>query len=274
MQRISNMVGTILLIGIMLFIYARFIEPNMIITNRFSIQGTTIAKPFKGVFFSDTHYGMLYRQEKIEELVEKINKESPDIVIFGGDFFDSYKKEQGFINLKYLSEQLGNIEATYCKLAVWGNHDQGGGSAKVFEDLFEAGGFQVLKNENYSISELNVTIRGLDDYLFGVSNYDMSSFNSEQYNILITHAPDVVDDLELESVDFVFAGHSHGGQISMGEVTKRILPYGAQKYIKGKYLFENSRNTQLFVSKGIGSSQLPYRFLNIPEIVSVTFDFD
>ena len=73
--------------------------------------------------FSDVHLGPEFTLKQLENLVEKMNVLSPDVVVFTGDLIDkfgSYKVER---------EEAKGILQKYMllgKYAVFGNHDRGG----------------------------------------------------------------------------------------------------------------------------------------------------
>lgn len=268
-RKIVSLVSTIVLLIICGFFYARFIEPNMLITKNITMEAEGLEQDCKIVFFSDTHFGELYPQENIERIVEKINEQEADVVVFGGDFFDTYYKEQELLDLDYLKKQLTKIEANYAKIAVWGNHDVGGGSARIYPELFEESGFILLKNETAYIKDLNMRIRGLDDYLLGNPDKSTEMFKKDNYNVIVSHAPDIVDLMDGSKTNLLLSGHSHGGQVFVPYLTEKILPVGARTYTKGLYEFKNERDSKLYVTKGLGVTQIPYRFLNIPEIVVI-----
>lgn len=81
--------------------------------------------------------------------------------------------------------------------------------------------------------------------------------------------PDIVDEMDINGIQLVLAGHTHGGQISIPLLTEENLPLGGKKYIKGLFTIGINGQTDLFVTKGIGMTELPLRFLNVPEIVSI-----
>lgn len=258
-----------------IFVYARYIEPQLLVKTKLSTHSSSINQPFKVVFFSDTHFGKLYKQTNITKIVQAINEQEADFVIFGGDFFDNFAKDQSVLDVQYLEEQLANIQAKHGKIAIWGNHDYGGGAVRIYESFMQKGGFTVLKNQSLAYPMFNITISGVDDYLFG--NPDFSLINqpykqNQPYHLVLSHQPDLVDRFMLSNINFILSGHSHGGQVSLPFLTKQVLPIGAKKYVKGSYSLNSSTDTTLFVSKGIGLTQLPFRFLNIPEIVVVQFN--
>jgi predicted MPP superfamily phosphohydrolase len=85
-----------------------------------------------------------------------------------------------------------------------------------------------------------------------------AQLNPEQYNILLTHNPIIIDAYEkiasLKKFDLVLSGHNHGGLIDPklkpflalipGIDSKRLFP----KYVKGAHAFDN---TTFVVSEGI-----------------------
>lgn len=254
--------------GCLIFGYAYYIEPNMLSIKNIKINSEKLDNNIKIVFFSDTHIGKLSPDENIDKIVSKINEVNADIVIFGGDLIDKYHIDKP--NTENISNSFKNINAKYGKYAVWGNHDYGGGAHRVYKEILEDSGFQVLKNQFIYIDELNINIIGIDDYLFGNPKLLPEHKKSGAYNILISHAPDAVDDIDLEDIDYILSGHSHGGQVYIPILSNYIVPPGAKNYLKGEYIL--SEISTLFVSSGIGMTQLPLRFLNKPEIIQININ--
>lgn len=264
---IKNTIIFITIIMLITFIYAKFIEPNLLITKIININSTTnYNSSVRIVFFSDTHFGNMYSETNLKKIVNKINSSNPDLVIFGGDLMDSYSEFPP--NITYIQEKLNQISANIGKYSVYGNHDYGGGAEKAFRSIMKNGGFTILENKIEVIDKLNIRLIGLDDYLLG--NPDETILNQVDksfYNILISHAPDIIDTLDINNIDFVLSGHTHGGQVTVPIITKKFLPPGGQKYIKGYFNFDNNSETKLYVTSGIGLTKIALRFLNIPEIL-------
>ncbi|MCK5075659.1 MAG: hypothetical protein KAR38_04750 [Calditrichia bacterium] len=61
----------------------------------------------------------------------------------------------------------------------------------------------------------------------------------------------------------MLSGHTHGGQITFFGLAP-ILPRGSGKYVSGWY---EKEKIKLYVSRGIGTSVIPFRFMSLPEIV-------
>lgn len=258
------------LLAACLYCYARYIEPNLLALTEYEAQAENGAEPCDIVFFSDTHFGELYDLKNLEKIVRKINEQDADIVIFGGDFFDNYARDSSLLDLEYAGEQLAKVEAKHGKFAVYGNHDYGGGAVRIYEGVMESGGFDVLNDESRFVEGCNLRVVGFDDLLMGHTEKELYSLKSEGFNLVVSHEPDVADSVTLPESGVMLSGHSHGGQITLPYITERIVPVGSKKYIRGEYeSLGQSRNITLFVSVGIGTTQLPYRFLTVPEIVTL-----
>lgn len=252
---------------------AALIEPRMLVNQKNSVESRNIEETVKIVFFSDTHFGRIYDPSHVEQLVGKINGNEPDLVIFGGDFFDVYWQDKDMLDLSYLSGELQKLKAKYGKYAVWGNRDRGGGAIRIYEQFMEDSGFTILKNNSVLLKEADIRLTGLDDVLLGAPDYDVAAALDTQdegyFHIAVIHEPDAAELLDAQSVDLVLSGHTHGGQIRLPVLTKKLLPPEGRKYIKGEYQVGELR---LIVSSGVGMTKLPLRFLDPPEIRVVTIN--
>lgn len=161
------------------------------------------------------------------------------------------------------------MKASIGKYAVWGNHDYGGGAARVYEKVMNAANFTVLKNSGETISLKDgkkLFIGGLDDSLLGNPSVDETLAYRQRYDysILLTHEPDVADKFIGTNTQLILAGHSHGGQIRLPFYqVKNVL---AEKYIRG--LYELSDHTKLYVNTGLGTTSIHAR-MGVPPEISV-----
>ena len=250
------------------YLYARYIEPNLLIVNREKLESSYLQAPLKIVFFGDTHLGEFNDNDQLDRIVAKINAENPDLVIFTGDLIGS--SGDFTADPEAIAQSLGQIQANYAKVAVIGNHEYALLDQYNYEDLMEAGGFTVLVDDWLDITELNVRLLGLDDVYRGNPDTTLADEALDgTYNILITHEPDIVDKMASDQVQLVLAGHTHGGQISLPYLTEKILPANGKKYVKGLFSIGSEGQTKLFVTKGTGMTKLPFRFMNVPEIVAI-----
>ncbi|MEA4989157.1 MAG: metallophosphoesterase [Anaerovorax sp.] len=260
-----------IIIGAMIFTYARYLEPKMLQTKDIMVNSMRIqnqAEDLIVVAFADTHFSEYYTCKDFEKVVKHINQLQPDLVFFLGDLIDNYDTYN--VDTKEISEQLSSIQATMGKFAIFGNHDYGGGSEHYYETIMNEGGFQVLINEYYGMDDYGISIIGIDDVLIGYGNSEIASYGRPDYfNLVLCHEPDVIDEILDYNVDLMLSGHTHGRQVDFKIFDDYILPPYGQKYPKGHYTFDNERGTQLYVNSGLGTTQLPLRFLSPPEITHV-----
>ena len=246
---------SIVMISISLYFYATEIERKLVTVTWNEIESSTIPKEFhnkKILQFSDVHLGPEFTLKQLENLVEKINALSPDVVVFTGDLidrFESYKAER-----EEAKGILQKIHAPLGKYAVFGNHDRGGGGSLFYKKYMEEAGFSVLVNEVQKIKAENgkyITISGLDDF----------------FNMLLVHEPDVVDKVARYPVDFQMSGHSHGGQVQIPFIGPLITTKLAESHVEGMYEVEGkSKPLYLYVNRGIGTTRMPVRFWSVPEL--------
>lgn len=253
------------LIAMMILGYSMFLEPNLLRVNKFEL-GTLSSAKIRVVQFSDTHIGEYYSTKDLEKLVNIINLQNPDIIVFTGDIADKIDETT---DLDQISSVLSLLKANKGKFAIFGNHDKGAQGHKYYKKAMEKGGFKVLVNDavQYHLNEkVSVNIIGVDDALLGKPDYEKIKFliKNRYYDILLIHEPDEVDNYIEEPYDLALAGHTHGGQVRLpfkGALKKAPL---GEKYDKGMY--DISEEQKFYVSSGIGSTIMPFRFLNIPEI--------
>lgn len=248
--------------GLGLAYYAAKIEPERLVVTRPQLA---VRPPVKTVFLTDLHLGPMYPPRHLEQVVNLINAEAPGLVLFGGDFFARFLRDAHALPFAWLAAQLRRIEAPLGKYAVLGNHDLREGARPFFELLFAEGGFTVLWDEVISPAP-GVSICGLSPYSDGAA---LRQLPAEGWRVCLCHMPDKCRYLPLEAADLVLAGHTHAGQVRLPVITRMILPPGGKYYPYGLYLPQGPNAAQLFVSRGIGLSGVPFRFMAPPELVAL-----
>jgi len=268
-KKIISFIFTIIFIIFLTFIYAWLVEPNLLTVRYENINSNLLnenAGKLKILQFSDTHISGHFNENDLKRAVDRINEETPHIVVFTGDLIDEYNNYENKDNINEIWEILNSIEAPLGKYAVYGNHDYGGGAERVYEEIMKNSGFILFKNEKIYLKDFNINIIGMDDSIFG--DYDRETIigmlDEDRYNIVLSHEPDVIDFLLEYDIDLFLSGHSHGGQVNLPFVDS--LPLLAKKYTRGLYSFNNYRQTNLYVNIGLGTSQIPMRFMAPPEL--------
>ncbi|KAA8713652.1 metallophosphoesterase [Lactococcus garvieae subsp. garvieae] len=264
-----SILSLFILLIIALPFYAWKVEPFLVHVNHVELGKKNDRTPLNVVQISDLQVSEYYETNRLDKVIEKVNAQKPDILLFTGDLFDNYSKypEQR----APMIEKLNAFKANIGKYAVWGNHDYGGGAVRVYEDVMSAGGFTVLRNQGETLTLSDgrqIFLGGLDDSLLGnPSVSDTLAYRQNyDYAITMTHEPDVADAFIGTDTQLVLAGHSHGGQVWIPFYPiKNVL---AEKYTRG--LYQLDAITQLYVNTGIGTTSIHARFGVIPEVTQFT----
>jgi predicted MPP superfamily phosphohydrolase len=85
--------------------------------------------------------------------------------------------------------------------------------------------------------------------------------------ILLAHEPDIAPEAAKHNVDLMLSGHTHGGQVRIPFLPPVMLPPMGKDYVEGHF---QVGPMQLYVNRGIGAVQLPFRFNCPPEITVIT----
>ena len=250
-------------------IYGLFIEPKILLVNELKIESKNIPKYFDGikiVHFSDLHYGNTINTNNIDKVIAKINSLNPDIVIFTGDLIDN-KYNMTKEDVKKLTKSLKNINYNLGKYAIIGNHDF---YKDEFNNIIYDSDFILLKN-NYDIvynkDNNPILIYGVDNVTYGspsLTELDKKELEDISFKILLVHEPDYIDNvLNKYNIDLILSGHSHNGQVKLFGAKPFYTPEGSKKYFSPHY---QENNTDIYISNGIGTSIIQFRFGSIPSI--------
>lgn len=260
----------LLLLVSLVIIYSYFIGTSGLKVKEYNIKNKNIPNEFYGlkiVQLSDIHYGYHFNKKKLENVVKKINEIKPDIVVLTGDIVDNkISKEEK----NELVEELSKIEVTIGKYAIKGNHDY---DFKDFDQVVNDSNFINL-NDTFDIihgNNSNIMISGVSTNLHGKNkiNEKLDSSkkylenNSVNYKILLLHEPDYIDDIKDISYDLALAGHSHNGQVRLPFIGAIYTPKGAKKYYQEYY---KVKNTDMYISNGLGTTIMNLRLFNRPSI--------
>jgi hypothetical protein len=255
-------------------LWAFWFEPASLSVRRASLQvpgwhaeqvGLRIA------VLTDLHVGAPHMKlDKLREVVERTNREQPDLVLMLGDMVINNVAGGTFVEPEPIAVEVGKLRAPLGTIAVLGNHDWWNDGERITKVLRQAG-LTVLENEARRIEYggKSFWVAGVADLWTRQPNIagSLSQVNSDDPVILITHNPDIFPDVP-PRVSLTLAGHTHGGQVNLPFIGRPVVPSNfGQRYASG-HVVEDGRH--LFVSDGIGTSIIPVRFRVPPEIVILT----
>ncbi|KZK39010.1 putative phosphohydrolase [Lactococcus cremoris] len=251
--------------------YAFKVEPYRLTLNEHQVQSVASEEKLKLVQISDLHIKKDYTAKHLEKVVQKVNEQSPDFIVFTGDLYDNYSNYQ---DNEQVASKLAHLRARYGKIAIWGNRDYGGGASRIYENMMQQAGFSLLRNENLVVGTSqgrSILFTGLDDALLGnpVLPPTVEEMNGTAYDILLTHEPDEVIQYQGKGYELILSGHSHGGQVNIPffpQVQKKAAAVmgHANRYTGGLYTLDTGE--KLYVNTGIGTTHLSARFGILPEI--------
>ncbi|MEG0021507.1 MAG: metallophosphoesterase [Bacilli bacterium] len=251
--------------------YAMYFGAKGFKVKEYGINSTNIASEFDGLkiaHISDIHYGFGITIKDIDKIINDINLKKPDLVLLTGDLVDANISKKEYDELV---KSMNKLDASIDKYAIDGNHDHGYKNwAKLvidcgfinindsYEVIFSKGNESIflagVSNNTYSTKKIT-------DKMETISNYMSSEEYKSTYNILLMHEPDFIEDINYEEFDLVLAGHSHNGQVRIPFIGAFYTPKFSKNYYNEHYTL---KDTNLYISSGIGTSELPVRLFNKP----------
>ncbi len=256
-----------------LWLWTTLVEPYLLVTydetniclseNQDDLDGLKIA------IISDVHFGnSFFEVWRLQNIVKKANSANADVIVLIGDYVSSYVPF-GQLNLSTLSHNLAKLKAplgVYCSL---GNHDSYYGVNKIRQCLKNAK-IPILENSNIEVKrgDKSFYFAGLADVLTQYYSFTQTFKNipEKKSTILLSHSPDAFGAMPMSS-NIMFSGHTHGGQIKLPFLGAMFVNLKLEKIADGKL---ERAGKVLYVSRGLGTSRIPARFLCPPTIVIAT----
>ena len=221
---------------------------------------------------SDLHLGTISLSGRaLERAVEWVEEIRPEIVGITGDLVT---RHGGEATLERALTRL--TSASSGVFAVLGNHDVDDSRDPFVRpaDLTEvdAPGAELLRDDARTVvrDRRRIQVVGVDPttYRAGRSRPAERADRDADLRILLCHFPEVVRTLPTGIFHVVLAGHYHGGQLAVptpwGKVRLKDL---RATYREG--IYEAAGGT-MHVSRGLGTSLVPFRLLARPEATVLT----
>ena len=228
-----------------------------------------LAPAFDGyriAFLTDLHSSAIVPLWWLRQAVEQTLETRSDLIALGGDFVHD---DPGYA--RGLTELLTPLAAPDGVVAVLGNHDHYIGPELVREALSKAGVVELLNVPRRLLrGDAELVVAGVGDLQCDAIDFAaaVGAAPSSVPRVVLSHDPDVFAYWPAGvRLDLMVSGHTHGGQAYLPILGPPFVPsqFGF-RYLRG--LFREG-DRQLYVSRGVGASGVPFRWGCPPELTVV-----
>lgn len=224
---------------------------------------------------TDVHLGWIVQEERLDRILDVVRAARPDVLVSTGDLVDG--------DMEFRDEEVALFRGLNLPLgmyAVTGNHEFHVGVRQAI-DFKERAGMRVLRNEYLHAGGLIFV--GMDDPSVRRFGGDLppeqgilASLPDDAFVVLLKHHPSVMQE-SIGLFDLQLSGHTHGGQIwPFYWLTRMAYEYrpGLRALSPSRrggeaYAAETSRESNVYVSNGVGTWGPPLRFFAPPEVVII-----
>ncbi len=235
---------------------------------------------------ADLHLGYTIGSDMMRQMVEKVNAQSPDIILIAGDIFDN--DYDAIENPEELIHILSGLQSTYGTYAVYGNHDSAEKILAGFtfpssekkmsdprmDDFLERANIQLITEETLLIDDSFYLVGRADEERPG-RNVDkrktpqeiMDALDSSKPVIVMEHEPKFLQEIDDAGIDLHLCGHTHDGQTFPANLTTHLVWENSAGYLKKDYM-------QSIVTSGVGLFGPNMRVGTRSEVVHIEVSFN
>lgn len=263
---------TAVVLILLLLIYG-YLSNSMLAVEHYPLSVWGGGDPVKVVMLADLH-GSTFGSGN-ERLIQKIEKEAPDIICMAGDM--TVKNGKGMDSCLALCRELLKICPVFY---APGNHETRMEDYEQFILDLKKAGVVWLDNACHDLVIRSRRIRvygvNLEEELYHKfwRKTEFDSDRMEQYlgaarkecfNLLLAHNPEYFKEYQEWGADLVLSGHVHGGIARLplfgGVIAPSLQLFPA--YDAGLFQREKS---WMVLTRGLGTHHIRLRFFNTPEI--------
>lgn len=252
--------------------YAHYIEPDWIEVEQIELTLPRLSREFEGyrlALFSDLHIDSWLGEDRLADVIDRVNAEKPDAIAITGDFAsDSVASPID----QQLVTHLSRLKPKDVTVAVLGNHDHWI-NARAVRQIITRSGLENICNKMISVQrgQARLHLAGVDDVWENKHHPGRSLRQLRRDDfaaILLAHEPDYADEsARFGRFDLQISGHSHGGQVRIPGGGALYLPHLGKKYAAGKY---QVKEMLVYTTRGVGMVPPLFRFNCRPEITLLT----
>lgn len=242
-----------------------------------NVEPAGLSPAFDGLrvaVLTDLHASAINRRPFVQELVERVNALSPDVILLPGDLVDGPRTDRAW-DLAPLAE----LRAPLGVFGVSGNHEYYSGYDEWMDEL-KGLGVVMLENRHTTLTsgDGQLVVAGVPDEgrtRFGLPPADVAEALEGAPTgatvLLMSHRPDTAPQAAGAGAALQVSGHTHGGQMPL---LRQLVARFNNGYVRGWYDVPSSPDAspmKLYVSSGASQwNGLVMRLLTPPEIAVLT----
>ena len=201
-----------------------------------------------------------------ERAAQALAADPVDVVVITGDTISQHRK------LPLVTPYVSRVRGRLATLAVRGNNDHWAKvSVPTLSAAYTAAGARLLENAHAVVERDGAALQfvGLDNPAVGHPDVHAALRGTDPSlpSVWLLHSPGYIDRIvpappAVPPALLVLAGHTHGGQIR-GPGCTPVVPRASGRFRQGFY---DAPLGRVYISRGIGTSVVPLRFLCPPEL--------
>jgi hypothetical protein len=253
-------------IGGAMLVYGALVESKRLVLDKVDVPLPGLPEHldgFKIAVLGDFHLCDKHSVELATKAIDMALDQDPDMVCLVGDFVNYWKPTSPWMIGEVLEPLLimdGSV------VAVPGNHDYKTGSPEILRVILDELNIKLLRNESWVHKGICWT--GVDSFNEDAADVEKAfSTATSDPIIALWHEPDLVDMLPPGRALLQLSGHSHGGQFKFPFGLTPMTSTNGHKYRDGFY---PDASTPIFVTRGVGTTGPPSRFLCPPQVAVLT----
>lgn len=219
---------------------------------------------FRIAHLSDLHIGAYTPRAWGERWARAVERAKCDVAVVTGDMVTS-----GVAFHEDIAAIIGALRARHGAFVSMGNHDYFGEGEPLVSLIDATGTARVLRNAGVTLDHdgARLHLAAIDDTWTRRADLDRALADRPDGvpTVLLAHDPEQFRAASKRGVDLVLSGHTHGGQVGVPFLAKRLnLSKIAHHYTLGVY--RRGKST-LYVHPGLGVTGPPIRLGVAPAVV-------
>jgi uncharacterized protein len=258
-------------------VYALAVEPRWLHRTHTHLHFRDLPRPLEGLriaLLTDIHMHRHTPRHLLRRAVRLTQQAEPDLIAITGDLAESEAALEGVL------DQLATLTAPLGVYVVPGNHDYRDVGIERWHDAVSRRRSLIDLTNRARLLHVRgaggedaarLCVAGVDDLTHGrPSMTALPPAEQRDFTVLLAHHPDQAERARraVDGVNLVLSGHTHGGQVRLpwlgAVVNSAAHPDLYEAGVRRRPW------TQVYTSRGVGTTHLPVRFLARPEVAILT----